>query len=77
MGDPERYRKPEEIHKWQESDPIGIYRRYLVKNEIASEAELDEQDDLAEAEVTEAVQFAESSPEPAPEDLYRDIYVEE
>ena len=77
MGDPERYRKPEEIHKWQESDPIGIYRRYLVKNEIASEAELDEQDDLAEAVVTEAVQFAESSPEPAPEDLYRDIYVEE
>ncbi len=77
MGDPERYRKPEEIHKWQESDPIGIYRRYLVKNEIASEAELDEQDDLAEAEVTEAVQFAESSPEPAPEDLYKDIYVEE
>lgn len=77
MGDPERYRKPEEIHKWQESDPIGIYRRYLVKNEIASEAELDEQDDLAEAEVTEAVQFAETSPEPAPEELYKDIYVEE
>ena len=26
MGDPERYRKPEEVHKWQENDPIGIYR---------------------------------------------------
>ena len=77
MGDPERYRKPEEIHKWQESDPIGIYRRYLLKNEIASEAELDEQDDLAETEVTEAVAFAEASPEPAAEELFKHIYVEE
>ena len=62
MGDPERYRKPEEIHKWQENDPIGIYRRYLLKNEMASEAELDEYGDLAETEVTEAV----DSPKPAP-----------
>ena len=38
----------------------------LLKNKIASEAELDEQDDLAETEVTEAVEFAEASPEPAP-----------
>ncbi len=77
MGDPERYRKPEEIHKWQESDPIGIFRRYLLKEEIATQAELDEQDDLAETEVTEAVEFAESSPEPAPEELFANIYVEE
>ena len=31
MGDPERYRKQEEVHKWQENDPIGIYRKYLVE----------------------------------------------
>src|SRR5512146_3088538 len=24
MGDPERYRKSEEVHKWEESDPIGF-----------------------------------------------------
>jgi TPP-dependent pyruvate/acetoin dehydrogenase alpha subunit len=77
MGDPERYRKPEEIHKWQESDPIGIYRRYLLKNELANEVELNEQDDQAEAEVAEAVHFAETSPEPPAEELYKDIYVEE
>ncbi len=77
MGDPERYRKPEEIHKWQESDPIGIHRRYILKNQIATETELNEQDDLAEAEVAEAVQFAEASPEPAAEELFKHIYVEE
>jgi pyruvate dehydrogenase E1 component alpha subunit len=77
MGDPERYRQASEVHQWQENDPIGIYRKYLVDNNIATTAELDEQDDLAEAEVTDAVAFAESSPEPAPEELFKHIYVEE
>jgi pyruvate dehydrogenase E1 component alpha subunit len=77
MGDPERYRKAEEVHKWQESDPIGIYRHYLTDHEIATEQELDGQEKEAERIVEEAVQFAESSPEPAPEALYENIYVSE
>jgi pyruvate dehydrogenase E1 component alpha subunit len=76
MGDPERYRKPDEIKKWQENDPIGIYRRYLVENEIAKESELDDLDTRAEAEIQEAVEFAESSPEPEPEALFEHVYVE-
>ena len=76
MGDPERYRKSDEVKCWEESDPIGIYRQYLTTNQVASIAELDEQDQLADQEVKEAIEFAESSPEPAPEELYADIYVE-
>lgn len=77
MGDPERYRKPEEIHQWQENDPIGIYRRYLLGNKIATEDELNEQDDRANQTVQKAVEFAEASPEPAPDELYAHVYVEE
>jgi len=77
MGDPERYRKQEEVHKWQENDPIGIYRKYLVEKGIASEDELDQADDAAMQETLAAVEFAESSPEPGPEELFRHIYVEE
>ncbi len=77
MGDPERYRKADEVHKWQEEDPIGIYRKYLLTNNIAAEAELNEQDDSALNEVNDAVEFAESSPEPGPEELFQNIYVEE
>lgn len=77
MGDPERYRKSEEVHKWQENDPIGIYRKKLVEQQVATSEELDKQDDEAAAIVEEAVEFAESSPEPAPEDLYANIYVNE
>jgi len=76
MGDPERYRKAEEVHQWQENDPIGTYRRYLIDKGIATETELNEQDDLAEQIVQKAVEFAEASPEPVPEDLYAHVYVE-
>jgi TPP-dependent pyruvate/acetoin dehydrogenase alpha subunit len=33
-------------------------------------------DDQALEEIQEAVEFAESSPEPEPEDLFKDVYVE-
>lgn len=77
MGDPERYRKAEEVHKFQENDPIGIYREYLTSKKIATVKELNELDDEAMEEVLRAVEFAESSPEPAPEALWQHIYVEE
>lgn len=77
MGDPERYRKADEVHHWQENDPIGIYRKYILDQGIATSAELDLQDDEAEAVVADAVAFAEASPDPAPEELYTHVYVEE
>jgi pyruvate dehydrogenase E1 component alpha subunit len=77
MGDPERYRTSDEVKCWQEEeDPIGIYHKYLVKNKIASIEELDGLEKSAELEVKEAVLYAESSPEPHAEDLYKNIYVE-
>ncbi len=74
MGDPERYRKPEEVKKWEESDPIGVYRKYLTENKVAADKTLDEIDAQALEEVEAAVQFAEASPEPTMEDLYKDVY---
>jgi len=76
MGDPERYRKSEEVQSWQENDPIGIYARYLVDNQVATPEELAQLDSQVQQEIEEAVQFAESSPEPAPESLYEYVYVE-
>lgn len=76
MGDPERYRQKEEIEKWQEEDPIGIYRAYLLNEKIATAEELDEVENQVEIETQEAIEFAESSPEPAPEELFTDIYAD-
>jgi pyruvate dehydrogenase E1 component alpha subunit len=77
MGDPERYRKSDEVKKWHEQDPIGIYRAYLMREKIAGENELDDIDERILQEVSEAVAFAEASPNPSPEELYTDLYVEE
>jgi pyruvate dehydrogenase E1 component alpha subunit len=74
MGDPERYRDSEEIHQYQESDPIGIARKHMMTKKLATEAQLNEMDTLAMDEVLEAIEYAESSPEPAPEDLFADMY---
>ena len=77
MGDPERYRQKEEVERWQQDDPIGIFRRYLLEQEIANEGALDDLDMKATAEIEDAVEFAESSPEPEPEALFEGIYAED
>jgi len=76
MGDPERYRSQEEVKKWQDNDPIGIFRKQLVARKAATLRALDEIDARVEEEVRKAVEFAEASPEPGMEELFKDIYVE-
>jgi pyruvate dehydrogenase E1 component alpha subunit len=77
MGDPERYRQADEVKKWQKDDPIGIYREHLISAEISGEDGLDGIESKVEAEVEEAVEFAENSPDPKPEDLFAGIYVDQ
>jgi pyruvate dehydrogenase E1 component alpha subunit len=76
MGDPERYRKQEEVKKWEESDPIGIFRRQLLEKKTVTAKALDEIEARVDEEVAKAVEFAEASPEPALEDLFRDVYAD-
>lgn len=76
MGDPERYRKSDEVKKWEERDPIGIYRQYLIEKKVATSQVLDGLDDKALEEVDEAVNYAQSSPEPSKEDLYSNVYAD-
>jgi pyruvate dehydrogenase E1 component alpha subunit len=77
MGDPERYRKQEEVKKWEENDPIGIYHKYLIANKKATKSALDEIETRALQVAEKAVEFGEASPEPGPEALFENIYVEE
>ena len=76
MGDPERYRKAEEVKQWQENDPIGIFNKYLLDKKVATRKQLDEIEARVEEETNKAVEFAETSPEPALEELFTDIYAE-
>ena len=77
MGDPERYRESEEVDKWREDDPIGIFRSHLLEAGLVDAEALDAEEAEVEKEIEEAIQFAETSPDPPPEALFQDIYVEE
>jgi pyruvate dehydrogenase E1 component alpha subunit len=77
MGDPQRYRTREEVEEAKASDPIARWRRTVLANDLATEADLRKIRDEVEAEVEEAVQFAENSPAPDPGELYNDVLVSE
>ena len=76
MGDPERYRGSDEVRRWQEDDPIGIFRKVLLEGGEHDAAALDAEDQRIEAEVQDAVAFAEQSPNPAPEALFGSEFVD-
>jgi len=76
MGDPERYRDKQEVEKWKENDPIGIFRKALNAKKVSAKT-LDEIEERAMQDAEKAVEFGESSPEPAPEALFEDVYVKE
>jgi pyruvate dehydrogenase E1 component alpha subunit len=76
MGDPERYREKQEVEKWREEDPIGIFRKKLLSKKTATAKALDEIEEHAMQDAEKAVEFGEASPEPAPEALFEDVYLE-
>lgn len=76
-GDPQRYRTKETVEKAWTKDPLKLYREELMKREILSE-ELDRKIKAeAEREIQEAIEFAENSPLPEPEDSLEDLYAGE
>jgi pyruvate dehydrogenase E1 component alpha subunit len=75
MGDPERYRTKDEVHEYQDDDPIGKFGAYLKSNRKVKKAELDELDKAAIETVDAAVKFAEESPDPTEADIFENIYV--
>ena len=76
MSDPAKYRTKEEVQKVrQERDPIERLRAYLLENRHADEASLKETDKEVKAIVSQAADFAQTSPEPDPAELYTDVTV--
>ena len=74
MSDPAKYRTREEVTKMRdEKDPIEHVRKQLIALGVADEA-LKEVDKAVKAQVNEAAQFAQDSPEPDAAALWTDIY---
>jgi pyruvate dehydrogenase E1 component alpha subunit len=75
MGDPERYRKQDEVRRWQAEDPIGRFEKVLLERGV-SQDEIEAAEARAAQTIADAVKFAEESPFPPPEELWTDIYAE-
>lgn len=75
-SDPRTYRSREEEEEWQKRDPIPRFREWLLSHGTCTEQQLCEIEQTVAQTIAEAVEFAESSPEPEPADLYTDVFKE-
>ena len=77
MSDPQKYRTKEEVAEWMEQDPIEHCLSIIKLNKWLTDKELTDISDWVKKEVEESIEFAENSPYPAPEELYKDVYTQE
>ncbi|OJX81207.1 pyruvate dehydrogenase (acetyl-transferring) E1 component subunit alpha [Magnetospirillum sp. 64-120] len=77
MSDPAKYRTKEEVTKMREQhDPIDTLKNRLLEAGLVDEAVLKEMDREVKAIVSEAAEFAQSSPEPDVSELWTDVLIE-
>ncbi|MDB3952518.1 pyruvate dehydrogenase (acetyl-transferring) E1 component subunit alpha [Alphaproteobacteria bacterium] len=77
MSDPAKYRTREEVTKVREErDPIERMKGTLLRAGTADEAALKQVDTEVKNTVLDAAEFAQTSLEPAPEELYTDVLLE-
>ncbi len=76
MSDAQTYRTKEEVKEYQAQDPIEKVLDTLKKNKWIDDKGIEAIDEKVKAIVDESVQFAEESPFPDPEELYKDVYMD-
>jgi pyruvate dehydrogenase E1 component alpha subunit len=74
MFDPERYRDKAEVKVWRERDPVDLFTAALRDGGVLDDATLQAMEDEIAAEIEDAVQFAEESPDEEVSDLLRFVY---
>ena len=77
MSDPAKYRTKEELEQYKEKDPINQVLKTIMDNKWATEEQIEGINEKVRNEVEESVRFAEESPYPDDNELYKDIYVDE
>ena len=74
---PEAFRDIAEIEQWRAKDPIPRMRAHLTQRRILTDDLVRKIDAEVAAAIDDAVKYAEESPPPAPEELYKDVYAPE
>ena len=74
MSDPGKYRTTEEIKKYQERDPIVLFKDSLKEAKVFTEKDFEEIENQAKEATQKAVDFAEESPFPDESELFTDVF---
>jgi len=77
MSDPQKYRTKEEVSSYQQQDPIDHVLKVIRDKKWMTEQEIETVEEEIKAEVEAAVVFAEESPLPTADELYKDVYMQE
>ena len=77
MSDPQKYRTKEEVAEYQAQDPIEHVLRVIRENKWMSETEIEEVETDVKTLVDDSVKFAEESPLPTADELYKDVYMQD
>ena len=77
MADPEAYRNRGETERWRELDPIITFRKKLTEDGVIDDGAFETLEAEIEEVVNDAVRYAEESPVPQLEELYRHVYKED
>ncbi len=77
VSDPGNYRTKDEVEYYKSLDPLFTTETHILQHNIATQAEIDAINERINAEIDEAVRFAEESPFPDGSTLYEDNYVED
>jgi TPP-dependent pyruvate/acetoin dehydrogenase alpha subunit len=75
-SDGNAYRDPVESQQWLARDPIELFARKLIADGVLTEKGAAEADERVKEEIAAAVEFAEQSPEHAPDDALRNVFCE-
>jgi pyruvate dehydrogenase E1 component alpha subunit len=77
MSDPASYRTKEEVEEYKQKDPIEQVLTAIKNNKYATDKELEAIEERVKELVEESVKFADESPYPTADELYKDVYVQE
>ena len=75
--DPDKYRSAEDKEKYRKADPIVAFEHELEKSGLADEEYFKSVRQEIDAEVRDIIEYADQSPDPNPDDLYKYTYAGE